>query len=534
MDRRLRGPSLASGAALEVVFCYAVALLVTAAHLAYGANSTPLSLLFAGGWFLLLSLLLTRRDARAALERAPITAIAAAFALVLLACGLQLTPLAPGGPHPIWTFAPGAPAVASIDPYATLVEIVKLLALAAAFLVGAIVAARDDQANRLLRAILLVGAVYCAWAIFDHATEPSLLFGRPREFDPSRLSGSMGSANSAATLFGALFLLNIVDIARCYANSRPSRGFHASHLQTLLPSLARPVAACVLAFGCLVLTQSRAGIAASLAAAVALTALMLLTRRGRISPAASFGLSAAATVALVFLVFSLPLVEDRLPLLKSDSLVRGQIFSAHWAAFQHAPWSGYGLGSFRRVNAMIMNTADAPSLSTLGAAHNLYLQWLEETGLAGAAAMGLLMLATAAMLLRQAARPRRMRSWVLGVLAVLLLFAAHGTVDFALQVPSLALLLSLLLGIGVGLWPKAHPARAPAARSKRAVTPGRDATKCDADHPGVPNYTLATELIDETTWRFRRRPVAPAPAATSYACAAKITPKPLGLREYWT
>jgi hypothetical protein len=47
-------------------------------------------------------------------------------------------------------------------------------------------------------------------------------------------------------------------------------------------------------------------------------------------------------------------------------------------------------------------------------------------------------------------RRRRMRGWLIAIAGVLLLFLLHGASDYALEVPSMALFLSLLLGVGVG------------------------------------------------------------------------------------
>ena len=56
------------------------------------------------------------------------------FALVLAMALLSLSPFSPGGSHPIWAWAGVTPGSGTINRSATLLEIVKLLGLACAFI----------------------------------------------------------------------------------------------------------------------------------------------------------------------------------------------------------------------------------------------------------------------------------------------------------------------------------------------------------------------------------------------------------------
>ncbi|HZC15303.1 MAG TPA: O-antigen ligase family protein [Caulobacteraceae bacterium] len=433
-----------------------------AGHLAFGANRTNLALGFSTLWFVLLALMLFSQDwAARALNGMGLRAAGAGFACVLLLAVLSLTPFGLGGAHPIWSFVPGAPAVVSVDPYATLVEIVKLLALAAAFLIGCCFGADDDRAKGLIRAILVVGIGFSAWAFIDHIASPDLLFGGPRPSGPDRLSAAFGSSNTAATLFGALTLLNLIDLVRTYDGARPRGRFHGADLQPMISRLARPLLALVLAATCLILTFSRGGMAATAGVGVVLLGATALAR----SRPTAISAPVIATVSIVgglllgSLALNIDALQQRFLFFGPDALTRGQIFAAHWSAFLAAPWSGYGLGSFARINAMIMDTANLAALGTLGAAHNVYIQWLEEAGVLGAAAMFATIAVLAVQLAIGVVRRRRMRSWLLAIFAVLLLFLLHGASDYALQTPSMALFLSLLLGVGIGV--SGSPAPAP-------------------------------------------------------------------------
>jgi len=435
---------------------YLVALLVFAGHLAYGANSDALALLFAALWFAVLAALApSRLRFGAGVQLRRLVPVAIPFAAVLVLAGLQLTPWALGGPQSVWRWAPGATPVGTITPYATGLEILKLLALAAAFLVGFGLGADDDRFRLTMRAILTLGLVFAAWAFIDHAANPATLFGNPRQTSPGRLSAAFGSSNTAATLFGALTLLNVVDLARSYQGRRPEGPpFHISQIQRLGPYLARPLVALTLSLTCLVLTFSRGGIAATAASMLVLVGAMAVSgaRRRSISVPV-IGVAAALIVGLAgyAMLSHADMLQQRLVSAHEDSLSRGEIFAAHWAAALKAPVGGYGLGSFGRVNGLIMNSSDVATLDTLGAAHNVYIQWIEQAGFPGAAAMFATVAAIGVTLGVAAVRRARMRSWVLGIMAVLLLFLLHGASDFALEVPSMALWLSLTLGLGCGL-----------------------------------------------------------------------------------
>ena len=195
-----------------------------------------------GLWLLALALILSQSWARQALDRPGLTWIGLSFAAVLAAGALSLTPYAIGGPHPVWTWVPGVLPTASIDPYLTLIELIKLIALAAVFLIGALVGSDDERAKSFIRRLLLFGLAYSLWAFADRVTNPTQLFGAPRPFDPNRLSASLVSANTAATFFGALTVLNLIDLDRQFRGRSPGGGrFDIRRLERVLSRIALPL-----------------------------------------------------------------------------------------------------------------------------------------------------------------------------------------------------------------------------------------------------------------------------------------------------
>lgn len=434
------------------VFPYLTALLAFAGHLAYGADGGALSLLFAALWFSWLSVvLLTQRWAAKSLQDQPLAPFATAFALVILIGALQLTPWSLGGAKPIWRWAPGALPVGSLDPYATRLTLLKLVSLAAAFLTGCVAGSDEQRFGRTTRAILTVGLAYSVWALVDHATSSTSLIGTPR--DPTRLGASFGSSNTAATLFGCLLVLNGAEVAWTLDRYGLHGRLAVAQVQRLAPHLTRPLVGVALAFVCLVLTVSRAGLGATLAA-IAVMAGVSASRRGR-RRVVSLGMAgAAASVAALIAGYALlsrsDVLHQRWADVSAAGSIRADIFAAHWAAVRSALIGGYGLGAFPRVNTMIMSPGNVQALDVIGAAHNVYIQWLEAGGIAAGAAMLALGVMIVARIVWGAFRHRVLWWPLMGVVAVAILVAVHGSADYALENPSMALFVSLLLGLGVG------------------------------------------------------------------------------------
>ena len=425
-------------------------MLTYAGHLLYAANRNDLALAFSVLWLAAVPLMLTQAWARGAIERTPFAIVGTAFGLVLLAGLLQLTPLFE--PHPIWTMAPGSIGVVTVDPYSTWLTLFKLIGLAAAFLVGACFGGDDDRAKQLIQGLLLGGLAYGLWAFFNFETSRALLFGQARHLDPSRLAGSLSSANIAATLFGALVILNVADLTRRLERQRErtSGGFRLRHLERLLQTIAAPLLGLGVSLTCLVLTISRTGIVATLGFVVVFVGVraMLSAKKGAFAAPLVGILAIVLGLTIGSLALNQGMVGERIAVFHEDAAYRTAVYAAHWAAFMASPWQGYGLGTFAHINDLAMNNANREFLYGLGATHNVYIQWLEEAGLVGAVPMFATIALIAARIIRGLMLRQRVRLWLLGILSVLGLFLLHGFTDFPFEVPSMSLFLSLLLGLG--------------------------------------------------------------------------------------
>jgi len=429
---------------VETGFTIGLAVLLFTATLTFGAARLETALAYTGLFGLyavsLLSWTWARRGLAGVRDLRPLAAMSG---LLLLALCWPLTPFVPGGPHPVWSYVPGAGA-GVIDRSAVLVELLKLAGLACVFLCAATLAASERRARLLFQTLLTLAALYAAWALIAHFTEPRYVLGVGKRFHMTRLTGSFLSANSAGSLFGVcltMFLAGLIE--RLRGGPRP--------LEQTIRRLAPYAIGLILTGSALLMTASRGALAATAVAIVILLLSEAFQGRWRWRTGGALVGLALAVAALPFLFRVGQMAVDRSENLAVDTASRQEIFAAHWAAFTAAPWTGYGLGTFSTLNQLIVTPANYDALKLLQALHNVYLHWLVEAGLAGSAAMFALIGYVLFLVSRAALRGAPGDMMLKGAVAASLVLLIHGLSDYALQVPSIQATWACLLGLGFGL-----------------------------------------------------------------------------------
>ena len=433
-----------------------VVLFVFAAHLAYGANNDRLSMLFTAlvgtG---LAALYFASRGGRQALSwvdgrvGAACLLFGASFAIALLG----LTPWLPGGAHPVWTYLPAAAPAVTVSRSDTVLALTRLAGVGCAFLLGLALARRPETAARLFSTLLVVFSLFALWALWGFLDDPNGLFGHQREAPTGRLMAAFGSANSAALLFATGLLLAVADMLRTLRRYKGFRGV-IKRTERALPRLAPGVICCVLCVTALTLSQSRAGAVCALAALAVLSALETLRAKTSAGHSRGRGLLLAGVVVpflFLALIADRPELVTRLMNAGSDLETRESIYAVHWRAIEAAPWFGYGRGTFDAVNKLVATLQSYPSTFDIRALHDVYLEWIEGVGVVGALPMFGAVIAANLAVARGAFRRERMAGWKRGILCVSLLVGAMGLTDYGLEEPSIALMWSLLLGVGAGL-----------------------------------------------------------------------------------
>lgn len=427
----------------EVGFAVALPALVFACHMSFGAARIAVSLIYVAVFAALLIAILATSWARKDLRLAPLALPAALFSAVIAAALWALTPLTPEGPNPLWAYAPRAFG-SVVDVSNLTIELIKLGGLACVFVAAYLIGADSQRARLAFQALVVLSILYGLWAALAHIVEPRYVLGVGKRYAANRLTGSFLSPNTAATLLGASLVLVL---AQLLARWRAAGRAPAEILLRRIGFLGAGTVAIVTA---LLLTQSRAGIAATVVGLA--VALALHAFQGRWSWRWGGGLLLLAVVIGLgpLVVRAGQGAYARLENLSQDAAGRQAIFAAHWDAYQTAPWFGYGLGSFDRINQMIMTPSNYGLLFDVHALHNVYIQWLEEAGAVGAGSMFLTIAAILVLIGRGAVAREDQSVIARGALAASVVILVHGLSDFALQVPSMPIYWACLLGLAFG------------------------------------------------------------------------------------
>jgi len=436
-------------------FPLGVVVLLALGFLMFGANTNSSAMALATVWLIAgVSALLLARDVggRRGVVRVPI--IPGLLFCGVLGVGLfQLLDASNNGlAHPMWTLVDATPRI-TLDMDVTRRELVKLVALAAAFCVGLVLGSSDRTTQLFFTMALAAGLLYGLWAFVEFFNNPGYVFDLKKTMHYDRLTGSFLSANSAALAFGIIAILAVAKIVRAVKEATSGSSSAIRAMERIARSSGLAVMAFLLAMTCAILTGSRAGIGILVACLMIFAAWEMGTggEKARTRGAAGF-VGALGFAVLVMVVVSGSVVSDR----AADSLAdassgRFVILEAHWRAFQSAPMFGQGLGTFPVVNDLMQTSQNHYILAPVNAAHNVYLTWLEEVGLVGAGLMFVCLLTLVGRIVLGLDARMRMRTWLRAILVASLLIATHGFFDYGLQVPAIAWFWSVLLGVGYGL-----------------------------------------------------------------------------------
>jgi O-antigen ligase len=401
----------------------------------FGADRLEVALFAALAQLLLLAVVvLVSPGARAALAAPSLRLPAGLYGLVLLWGLSQLGPWPEGMARSGWAAAGAAPA-ATLDKFATLAEVVKLTGLGSMFLLGVIMARNPLRASRVLDWLMNLGLLYTAASIAYF-----LKWGVPDPEGRLRLGGSLLNPNNTAALLTIFAALATVAMVRTVQGGMRNRA-----------ALIRPAALLALSVWGAALTASRGGAVSGLLG-IAVGGLLAALSGGRRSAAArtdlGLGLAAVLFVLGAGVLLSGGIMPERMLYFSDGATDRLANIRLYASELDHVPWTGFGLGAFDRFNNLIAGSQEGSRLWQFGAMHNVLLQWIYEAGWPGA----ILMFATLAAVLAQVAAGFRRIPSAPGAAAIAasVILLSHGMIDFDLQVPAIAALWALLLGLA---WP---------------------------------------------------------------------------------
>jgi O-antigen ligase len=359
--------------------------------------------------------------------------------------------------HPIWSIAAVAletplPGSISVNPDLTLLALVRLLTAVAVFWLALQLCRDAKRANALLASLAVTGFVYATYGILAMAIAPTSNLWLKKDAYVGFVTATFVNRNSFASFAGVTLLAAIGITLRLFR--REIDRDHASWRRTLSRAIEatgkRGVFLLVMIFTivmALLLSGSRAGITSTALGIFVLTTLVIARAERRRAGQIATILTACAVILAAFLAYG-DLFVGRLDSLSVDAGGREAAYAIVVASIRDAPMLGFGYGTFQDVFPMYRD-ASVGLGGTWDKAHNTYLEIFQGLGLvfgaAFLAAIGLLVWRCV-----QAAVVRRQASTVpIAAAAASVLLGVHALVDFSLQIQSITLIWSALLGAGV-------------------------------------------------------------------------------------
>lgn len=388
------------------------------------------------------------------------------FGAVVLWVLIQALPLPTAWGDPVWREAGTAlgetlRAHISVNPEATLSGLMRLLAYGAVFWLTLQLARAPERARTAIAAAAIIGAAYALYGIAVYAAGNEWVTIYRKWAYHQALSSTFVNRNSYATFAGLGLLCATAWFVNGFRHllglTRPAARKAALIAEEIFSRSLPRTASVLLLFVALILTGSRAGIAASL---IALFALMLTYARGGAlrGGQAVFVAALVAGIALLAIGLGGGLLLERLSSAGSDVSAddRRIIYGATLDAISTAPWTGTGYGTYEQVFAAYRPEA-LPSSVLWDKAHNVYLENALELGVPAMAALNLAIALLAAEALRGLWRRRRDRTAPAIGVAATVLVGLHSFFDFSLQMPAVAVFYAFLMGLAVAqAWPQAR------------------------------------------------------------------------------
>lgn len=404
------------------------------------------------------------RPASRPAERRFLLATVLCFLAVVAMAVLQLSSLVPSSWHAS-LYARAASALGhpisglvTLDADASRAILMKIGACGAVFVMARATFSDSRRARLFLLLFVAAAVVVTSYGLLMHATNGSCYAfnynKRHGETPEGRLylciySGTFVNSNSYAAYAGMAIVAALGLLL----------GHQSDRSKEMAPFATEPVAvwltgtrmfclaASFLLLGGVLLSNSRAGFAASIVGCILLSHL-LLRGRWRSSPATRWAIVGGIVVAAAVTMVAGSALFTKIGSFSDDDLVRRfRIWQIALSALGQSPWLGWGLGTFPDVYMMLQ----PPDLQVANdKVHSTPLEWLEDLGIPGALCAFGMVLVPLLVCLRGSLRRRTNRHLPAIALAASLVPILHSFVDFSLQIPAIGLTVSALLGLGWG------------------------------------------------------------------------------------
>jgi len=344
--------------------------------------------------------------------------------------------------HPAWARISQGLDTISGDPTQSHHGIMRLATYGMLFWIAFRSCRAPERASRFFKLIALFSSALALFGIYAFLTGFNPILDAPS----SVVNASFVNRNSYATYAVFGFLVNLA----CYLNQSDRDVFAETIWQRLRNTLESFFAGSwIFALGslicltALVLTQSRAGAGAGIIAVLVFFFSYRLRGTGN---GVTLGITLIAILGFVMFTSTSGLTERLL--MDREEGGRFAIYPLIIDGIKERPLLGHGLGAFHDTFRAYVPETAAMGEGEWHLAHNSYLENIYELGIPAAAALyGALVLIV--FWIWQGTRTRqRDRVYSCMALAAALSAGFHSVFDFSLQMPAVAALFAILLGMG--------------------------------------------------------------------------------------
>jgi O-antigen ligase len=400
-------------------------------------------------------------------ERRPMALLIGSFAVMVLFAVLQMLPLLPNPAS-----APAYELVRSVlsDVRATIptlsadltfYTLLKCFGCALFFLVGRSLC-RDEAGARLLLYALLVSAIIVvAYGFYMQQAWHSCFVGnfikKPPPYVPNLdrclMSGTFVGSNNFACFLG----MGLVAAVALLFGARPAsvegqEGGEDDGEEDTSPLVAwvtgtrlALLATILVCLGGILMSGSRAGFVATVAAVLAVIVLMMRGRPRRRGTVRRMIIIGTVIALVVGLIAGGALLRKYASFRDIQSYDRFQIWSVSLDLLRKAPLVGWGMGTYG--DAYTFNQPEGDLIFN-DRAHSTPYEALDEQGIPVGLVTWLILLVPWWVCLRGAAANDRLRYLVVGAFGVTAVATFHSLVDFSLQIPAIGFIVSAMLGMG--------------------------------------------------------------------------------------
>jgi O-antigen ligase len=379
----------------------------------------------------------------------------APFAAAAGWAALQASPLMPAAwHHPLWqraatTLDSGLAGTISLDPFASVSILVRLLTYAAIFWLALQLGASRRRAKAAFLALSFAAVAYAVYGLFEKLSGANNVLWFAKSYYVTSVTSTFINRNNYAAFAGlglicasGMIIQRLAEVLAAPARGR-SRALHLLEVLDGWRGLLLP--GWIVLFTALILTNSRGGVLSSVAGLIALLAAASSSRLMR--PVHALAVAGVMMLGVVaFLAFSGEQVATRLAGTDLDIEARPIVYSLTAQEIAKSPWLGTGYGTFEDAFRLVR---DERVKFEWDKAHNTYLENALELGVPAAA---LLTLSGVALFVRCLIGLRRRRHEIIypaiGIGASVLI-ASHSVVDFSLQIPAISATYALIMGTAV-------------------------------------------------------------------------------------